>query len=146
MSNYWIGTVSRSHVLRGVAGGFIQLNHGKKAPLQRMKAGDVLAMYSPRTEYPDGAPLQAFTALGVVKTGEIYQVTMSEDFNPYRIDVDFLASKEAAIRPLIEQLSFIKDKSHWGAAFRFGYIKASAGDLELIAAAMKTRLPQASVA
>ena len=146
MSNYWIGTVSRSHVLRGVAGGFIQLNHGKKAPLQRMKAGDLLAMYSPRTEYPDGAPLQAFTALGVVKTGEICQVTMSEDFKPYRVDVDFLASKEAPIRPLIERLSFIKDKSHWGAAFRFGYIRASAGDLELIAAAMKTRLPQASVA
>ena len=146
MSNYWIGTVSRSHVLRGVAGGFIQLNHGKKAPLRRMKAGDFLAMYSPRTEYPDGAPLQAFTALGRVKNGDIYQVTMSEDFKPYRVDVDFLAGQEAPIRPLIERLSFIKDKTYWGAAFRFGYIKASASDLELIAEAMKVRLPQASVA
>jgi len=27
--NYWIGVVSRSHVLRGVAGGFAQMNHGK---------------------------------------------------------------------------------------------------------------------
>ncbi len=57
--NYWIGVVSRSHVQIGVKGGFIQLNHGKKAPVQRLRAGDGLAMYSPRTEYPDGEPLQS---------------------------------------------------------------------------------------
>ena len=30
---YWIGVVSREHVMLGVKGGFIQLNHGKRAPL-----------------------------------------------------------------------------------------------------------------
>jgi len=59
MRNYWIGVVSRSHVQIGVKGGFIQLNHGKNAPLQRLKAGDMLAMYSPRESYPDGPVLQA---------------------------------------------------------------------------------------
>jgi len=49
--NYWIGVVSRSHVQIGVADGFIQLNHGKKGPVQRLCAGDALAMYSPRTEH-----------------------------------------------------------------------------------------------
>jgi hypothetical protein len=146
MNNYWIGTVSRSHVLRGLHGGFIQLNHGRKVPLQRMKAGDVLALYSPRTDYPDGEPLQAFTALGVIKTGEIYQVEMAEDFKPYRLDVEFLPGSEAKIKPLIPQLSFIKDKTHWGAAFRFGYIKASAADLAVIAEAMHVPLPHAGVA
>jgi hypothetical protein len=43
-------------------------------------------------------------------------------------------------------LSFIKDKTNWGAAFRFGYIRASANDFELIAETMKARLPQASEA
>jgi len=110
MNNNWIGTVSRSHVLCGLRGRFVQLNHGKKVPLQRMKAGDLLAMYSPRTDYPDGEPLQAFTALGVVKTGEIYQVEMAEDFKPYRVDVEFLPGSEAKVRPLIPRLSFVKDK------------------------------------
>jgi hypothetical protein len=146
MSNYWIGTVSRSHVQRGVRGGFIQLNHGKKAPLQRMGRGDVLAMYSPRVDYPDGEPLQAFTALGIVKSGEVYQVQMSEGFNPYRIDIEFLQAMEAPIRPLIPGLSFIKDKTHWGAAFRFGYIKATAADMDLIAAAMQVALPHTMAA
>ena len=134
--NFWIGVVSRAHVQIGVRGGFIQLNHGKRAPLQRLKAGDMLAMYSPRTEYPDGAPLQAFTALGTVVTGDVYQVEMTPDFKPYRVDVRFQRCNEAAIRPLVARLSFIRDKTHWGAAFRFGYVKVPESDFRLIAEAM----------
>ena len=133
---FWIGVVSREHVRLGVKGGFIQLGHGKKAPVQRLHAGDALVMYSPRTAYPDGEPLQAFTAIGVVSTGKVYQVEMTEDFRPYRIDVRFLKAKEAPIKPLIDALSFIKSKTHWGAAFRFGQIKIPAEDFKLIAKAM----------
>jgi hypothetical protein len=133
---FWIGVVSREHVQRGVQGGFIQLNHGKKAPVQRLRAGDGLVIYSPRTAYPDGEPLQAFTAIGVVITGEVYQVEMAEDFKPYRVDVRFLNGRETPIKPLIERLSFIRDKTHWGAAFRFGYLKVSAEDFNLIAESM----------
>ena len=133
---FWIGVVSREHVRLGVKGGFIQLGHGKKAPVQRLHAGDALVVYSPRTAYPDGEPLQAFTAIGVVSTGKVYQVEMTEDFRPYRIDVRFLKAKEAPIKPLIDALSFIKSKTHWGAAFRFGQIKIPAEDFKLIAKAM----------
>src|SRR5205823_9017759 len=110
---FWIGVVSREHVRLGVKDGFIQLGHGKKAPVQRLRAGDALVMYSPRTAYPDGEPLQAFTAIGVVSTGKVYQVQMTEDFKPYRVDVSFLKAKEAPIKPLIDVLSFIKSKTHW---------------------------------
>ena len=133
---YWIGVVSREHVMLGVKGGFMQLNHGKRAPLQRLSASDGVVFYSPRTSYPDGEPLQAFTAIGRVKTGEVYQVQMTSRFKPFRTDVAFLRAKEAAIHPLIEKLSFIKDKSHWGARFRFGHLNVSAADFALIAAAM----------
>ena len=63
---------------------------------------------------------------------------MSADFKPYRVDVRFLKVKvrEAPIRPLIDSLSFIKSKTHWGAAFRFGYLKIPAEDFKLIAASM----------
>lgn len=134
--NCWIGVVSREHVEIGVKGGFIQLGHGKKAPLQQLRAGDGLAMYSPRTTYPDGEPLQAFTAIGRVVSGEVYQVEMSPDFKPYRIDVAFSPCTETPIKPLIDQLSFIRNKTHWGAAFRFGRLKIPAGDFALIALAM----------
>ena len=133
---FWIGVVSREHVQIGVKGGFIQLNHGKRAPVQRMHAGDGLLMYSPRTSYPDGEPLQRFTAIGTVATGTVYQVEMSEDFKPYRVDVQFLQAQEIPITPLIEKLSFIKSKAHWGAAFRFGFLRVPAEDFQLIAKAM----------
>ena len=137
MANYWIGVVSRSHVRIGVEGGFIQLNHGKKAPLQRLEAGDMLAMYSPRESYPDGPVLQAFTAIGTITSGDVYQVEMSPEFKPYRVDVAFSTCREAPIKPLIERLSFIRSKTHWGGTFRFGYVKVPEADFAQIADAMK---------
>ena len=138
--NYWIGVVSRSHVLRGVAGGFAQMDHGKQAPLKRMKAGDGLIYYSPREAYPDGASLQAFTALGFIRTGEVYEYDMTPDgvpgFVPWRIDVDYQLVQTVPIKPLIAHLEFITEKTHWGAVFRFGQIKISEADFRKIASAM----------
>ena len=133
---FWVGVVSRDHVQIGVRGGFMQLNHGKKAPLQRLHAGDGVVFYSPRTSYPDGEPHQKFTALGIVKAGEIYQADMGDGFKPFRLDVRFLTVKEADIRPLLGKLAFIRDKAHWGGAFRFGHLKVAARDFKTIAKAM----------
>ena len=133
---FWVGVVSRSHVRIGVKGGFIQLGHGKKAPLQKLHAGDGLAVYSPRTDYPDGAVLQSFTAIGIVTSAQIYQVEMSSDFKPFRVDVQFQKCREAPINPLIDQLSFIKNKTYWGVAFRFGQLEIPAADFKIIAEAM----------
>ncbi len=133
---FWIGVVSRAHVLIGVQGGFAQVNHGKKAPLQRMGAGDGLVYYSPKTDYPDGAPLQAFTAIGLVRTGDVYQADMGGGFEPFRVDVGWLVGDEAPIRPLIAHLSFIRDPAHWGAAFRFGHLEVAEADFRRIAEAM----------
>ena len=93
-------------------------------------------MYSPRTAYPDGELLQNFTAIGVVCSGEVYRVKMAKDFEPYRVDVSLFKVKEAPIKPLIEALSFIKNKTYWGATFRFGHLRVPAEDFMLIAKAM----------
>lgn len=122
--NHWIGVVSANHVQRGVAGGFAQMNHGKAAPLQRMKAGDGLVYYSPRLSYPDGAPLQAFTAIGRIRDGQVYAHDMSAEgvpgFVPWRMAVDYWPCQSAPVAPLIDALACIADKWHWGAVFRFG--------------------------
>ena len=39
MPRYWVGVVSKNHVLRGVEGNFCQVCHGKGGPLNRMKKG-----------------------------------------------------------------------------------------------------------
>lgn len=74
---FWIGVGSRDHVNVAVKGAFVQLNHGKHAPVRRLKAGDAVIMYSPRTAHPDGESLQAFTAIGTVVTGDVYQVEVT---------------------------------------------------------------------
>jgi predicted RNA-binding protein len=61
---------------------------------------------------------------------------MASDCRPYRIDVRFQRCEETSIKPLIDPLSFIKSKTHWGAAFRFGQLKIPESDFELIANAM----------
>jgi hypothetical protein len=134
---FWIGVVSRDHVDRATAGGFAQVNHGKAGPLERMHADDGFVFYSPRTSYPDGAPLQAFTAIGRVRTGKVYQAEMADGSRPFRLDVDFLAAEPAPVKPLLLDLSFVRSQTHWGAAFRFGVVRVPASDFAVIAAAMK---------
>lgn len=134
---FWIGVVSKDHVDLATAGGFAQVNHGKAGPLERMHAGDGFAFYSPRTSYPDGAPLQAFTAIGRVRSGTVYQAEMDGGFRPFRLDVDFLPAEPAPVKPLLPELSFIRSKTHWGAAFRFGVVRIPATDFAVIASAMK---------
>ena len=136
-ARFWIGVASRDHVRRGVAGGFCQLGHGKAAPIRRLSPGDWIVYYSPRESYPDGAPLQAFTAIGAVQAGEPYAVDMGEGFVPTRRDVRFLAdAKEAPIRPLLETLALTRGKPSWGAVFRRGLVEVTADDFVRIAAAM----------
>ncbi len=36
-TKYWIAAISKEHINRGVAENFIQVCHGKQAPLKRMK-------------------------------------------------------------------------------------------------------------
>ena len=134
--NYWIGVVSQDHVAIGVAGGFVQLNHGKAGPLERMQPGDGFVFYSPRESYPDGKALQAFTAMGRVATTGITATPGVEGALVFSRRVDFLPAQPAPVKPLIEALAFIRNKQHWGAAFRFGFVRIAAVDFATIAAAM----------
>lgn len=138
--HYWINTVSRSHVRAGVEGGFTQADHGKNTQLKRLEEGDLIVFYSPRTELRGGEPLQAFTAIGRIADEEPYQVEMKPDFHPWRRRVEFLKNEEAPIRPLIQELSFIKNKQHWGYPFRRGLFEVERADFERIAEAMDVKL------
>lgn len=133
---YWINTISRNHVMRGVAGGFTQANHGKPQTLKKLKTGDWVIFYSPKVEYEGSEPLQAFTAIGQVADDNLYQVEMTPGFVSWRRNVDFKKCQETPIRPLIDSLSFIKEKTRWGYMFRFGMFEIPEQDFKLIAQAM----------
>jgi EVE domain len=87
MTGHWIAVASAEHVRRGKSEGFIQVSHGKAAPLKRIKPGDRVVYYSPTVTLGGKDRLQAFTAIGTVKEGEPYVFDMGNGFKPYRRDV-----------------------------------------------------------
>ena len=137
LHHYWIAVASRDHVLKGKSGGFAQVCHGKCHPLQRMQAGDGLVYYSPRLTFDGKAPCKAFTTIGKIIDGQVYQHDMGDGFVPYRMNVSFFESVEAPIELLLDQLSFIKDRKRWGYPFRTGHFEIPELDFKLIALSMK---------
>lgn len=135
----WIAVACASHVARGVAGGFMQVCHGKSGPLARIRPGDTVIYYSPTRDMGGGDGLQAFTAAGRVLPGEPYAFDMGDGFVPSRRDVAFWPLEPAAIRPLLDRLELTAGKRHWGAPFRYGLVAISEADGRTILAAMGHR-------
>lgn len=136
MSAYWIAVASAEHVRRGRTAGFMQVNHGKAAPLRRVKPGDGVVYYSPTTVLGEKDGLQAFTAIGIVREGEPYQGDMGAGFTPFRRDVAWAKAEEAPIKPLLDRLDFTAAKSNWGYQLRFGLFEIGDHDFRVIAEAM----------
>ena len=140
MSRNWIAVASAEHVRLGHKEGFMQVCHGKAAPLRRIHAGDHVVYYSPTAAFRGKDRLQAFTAIGIANDAEPYQADMGEGFCPFRRNVNWLAAQEAPIHPLLDALDLSAGKRNWGYPFRFGLFEISGHDLNLIAMAMKAKL------
>lgn len=136
MTRCWIGVASHEHVQRGVKDKFAQVCHGKIGTLKYMSEGDWLIYYSPTCSFGGKDICRRFTAIGTVDQGEPYTFEMSKDFIPWRRNVTFLKAKEVPIEPLLEKLTFIKDKKKWGFPFRRGSFEIPRKDFELIAKGM----------
>ena len=135
----WIAVASAEHVQRGCNAGFMQVCHGKAAPLRRVKPGNRVVYYSPAETFGGADRLQTFTALGIVRDGEAYQVDMGSGFFPFRRDIDWVETRPAPIKPLLDRLALTKGRRNWGQAFRFGLVAISVQDMTVIAEAMGFR-------
>jgi hypothetical protein len=133
---YWIAVASREHVLKGKKEGFMQVCHGKKRPLERLAGDDWIIYYSPTNFFGEKDPCRKFTAIGRIKNKDSYQCKMNDGFIPWRKDVDFLENNEVEIAPLINDLSFIKNKKQWGFIFRYGLFSIPFEDFKLIVSRM----------
>jgi hypothetical protein len=149
---YWLGVVQREHVLRGVALGIAQTNHGVKSGIQRMQPGDGLVYYSPKTSYPDGDPLREFTAIGSIAEGDAWQAddTMmiagtetdpstgsGRRRHPWRRRVEYDEGARAVpITPLLEVLDVTRGNRNWGFVMRRGQVELTPHDFAIIATEM----------
>jgi hypothetical protein len=140
----WIAVASAEHARRGGDGGFMQVSHGKLAPLKRIAPGDRVAFYAPTVTLGGKDKCQSFILLGIVQDGDPYQVTISADFQPFRRNVEWLSRTEAPIAALLDQLDFTAGRHNWGYQLRFGLFAISDHDTDLIAKAMGVKLPDRS--
>lgn len=129
---YWIITASRDHVESGINGQFAQACHGKLNPLKRIKQGDWVIYYSSKEFFDKPTKYQKFTAIGKVKDDNPYQIEITKDFCPFRIDIDFKDAEHISILPLIDSLEFIQNKQKWGYPFRWGILEIKKNDFDLI--------------
>ncbi|HKX43635.1 MAG TPA: EVE domain-containing protein [Burkholderiaceae bacterium] len=133
---HWIAVASAEHVALGRALGFMQVGHGKGAPLRRLRRGDRVAYYSPVRVLGTKDEYQSFTAIGTLLDERIYQADMAGGFKPFRRDVGWWPANPAPIRPLLPALAFTRDTPNWGQAFRYGLFRVAAADFARIAQAM----------
>jgi hypothetical protein len=139
MSRNWVAVASAEHVRIGRSSGFMQVCHGKAAPLKRIQPGDRVVYYSPTSVFRGNDRLQSFTAIGVAKDAPPYQADMGGGFCPFRRDVDWRAAREAPIKPLVGRLQFTSRRD-WGFQLRFGLFEISGDDMAMIAEAMGASL------
>jgi predicted RNA-binding protein len=139
MTKYYLICASKDHVAKGLEGGFAQAGHGRKDLMSRPSKGDWIVYYSSKDNFEDGKPLQQFTALGQVMNSEPYQPNKNASFKPYRRDVHYEKLNDADIRPLLDKLSFIKNKKQWGFYLMSGFRSITEEDFMLIKKAMKAK-------
>ena len=143
----WIAVASAEHARLGrdAVKGFMQVGHGKLAPLKRLKPDDRVAYYSPTVVYGVKDELQSFVSIGIVQPGEPYAFDMGNGFVPYRRDVIYLPAQVTPIAPLLDDFEFIENRQRWGYKFRFGLFDVSDNDMRLIAQAVGADLKQLSL-
>lgn len=135
---YFIITASKDHVQTGVEQGIAQAEHGKKTSLEKLRKDDQVIYYSSKDKYENGKPYQKFTAAGQVRDDEAYQAIVSDDFEPWRRDINYYSVNELEIRPLLDDLNFIKNPKKWGFYLMSEFVEIGKSDFELIAKQMLT--------
>ena len=136
MTQYWIGVAAGNHVAIGVKDGFAMFAHGRHEAARRVQPGDWVAYYSPREGMNEGAELRAFTAIGQALPGDAAERQMLPGVTGWYRRMQWLDATPADIYPLLDKLSFVKDRQHWGVYFRKSLFKVDGGDFALIADAM----------
>lgn len=132
---FFIGVVHRLQAAMARDMGIVAFSHGRKAPVKSLASGDAVILYAPKTDFA-GDPVQAFVAHARI-TGEApYRRDFQAGFIAWVRDAVYDDIGEVPVRPLLNDLSFVKSKAHWGMAFRQGKFEIPESDYTRIATAL----------
>ena len=136
MPRYFLGLAERVHAQMCMDANVVVLGLKGPAGVKKLTPGDGVVYYSPKTE-PEGKTLQSFTAIGEVVGEDIYEYSFDAG-NPIWVrNVQWHKNAaDTSIRPLLEQLSWIKNPKNWGFYMRGSSREITADDYAVIASAM----------
>ncbi|VEJ44873.1 Uncharacterised protein [Bartonella vinsonii] len=132
---HWIAVISQDHARLAAKLGFLQICHGKAAPLQKTSKGDEVFIYCPRSEMGTGKILQTIEFQCVFKDNHIYQVEQVPDFKPFRKDAVFNKQAKPVVLKEVQSLEFLSNP-HWGMLARRGFFEITTHDATQIRKAM----------
>lgn len=133
---HWIAVISRVHARIAAQSGFLQVCHGKAAPLRRTAAGDEVFIYCPREEMRGGARLKRVEYRCTMNDDRVYQVEQAPGFTPFRKDVTFDTGFEGRAIHDVADLELTADP-HWGMLARRGFFEVSVHDAGLLRACLE---------
>jgi EVE domain-containing protein len=134
---FWIAVAHLMQVEACRTGGFVAFSHGKETAVRKVSPGDRVAFYAPRDTF-EGTPVQAFCGLATVTGDHVKQRPLpGTDFLPWVRDAEFEQVKPMPVRPLLEELSFVRNPQHWGMAFRRSLFETGPEDFEIIENALR---------
>ena len=135
MAKFWIGVAHARQVgiIREKA--LVAFSRGQKAPVARMAKGDRVAYYAPRTDF-EGDPVQAFVALATVTDAAPFEAPLVDEATAWVRAARYRKVREAPVKPMLDELSFVTNPRHWGMAFRRSHFEVTEADFARIARAM----------
>jgi len=128
---HWIAVISLEHAQIAATSGFLQVCHGKAAPLKATCKGDEFFIYCPKTQMMGGTPLKKIMFRGYFKDDRVYQVEQFPGFHPWRKDVSFDAQFQAITLAFVDGMELTRNP-HWGMLARRGFFEISAHDAALL--------------
>ena len=127
---HWIAVISLAHAQIAAKSNFLQVCHGKKAPLRATNAGDEVFIYCPKREICVSQSLKLIAFRGIFDDNHIYQVEQAPGFKPFRKDVTF----DRDFQPIgIKDIVGLELTScpNWGMLARRGFFEISPHDAHL---------------
>ena len=136
MAAFYLGIAEKIHADMCVAEGVVVLGLGGPSGVRKLRAGDGVVYYSPKTA-PDGEVLRSFTAIGRVVGDSEYERSVGGGAPLWVRDVAWRTDPDiVSIYDLLDNLSWIKKPKNWGFYMRGSHRAVPEDDYEKISAAM----------
>jgi len=142
MPNYWVFPITQDNLYVCLDNELVGVRSLNEKRVANWEIGDLILFYTSREKYHSYKRVKEFQSIvecvsHPFKSNQKIWPDFDGDVFPTRVRIRVINRKKCKIEPLIEELSFIKNKKNWGSAFMSGIRKIPKSDFKLIKNSMK---------